>query len=668
MKKGFVIGHAKTALLILLLLTAAMVYLPQINRFGYVNDDWYLMYSAGAHGSAAFQDIFSVDRPGRVFVMIPAFELFGNNPLLYNLSAFLFRVLGAFALFWILNLLWPRNQILTSAMSLIFLIYPGFLSQPNAIDYQSHIVGLAAALGSIGLTLTAVTSKNRLQTILSHLASILLGWLYLSQMEWYIGFEFFRWACVYVLSSRLGATPLQKGIRAIRWAYPSFAIPSVFLIWRLFFFVSERGATDLDRQLELLKLYPIQTLYHSAVQVIQDLSDVILGAWIIPLSQLTNYVQIWGGILALMTAGLVVFTLFRLEENFISDSAQSPDITNEALWLGLLTAIAGLIPIALVNREVAFPSFSRYSLVSSVGVAIFIVALVSTIRGRILRYSFLGVLILIAALTQHANSVKFVQENSIVKNFWWQVVWRIPQIEPRTTLVGNYAAGAIEEDYFIWGPANLMYYPKDDAPEGIQPTIFATVLNKDTVTKILTRERQVFDNRKNIVTYTNYRNILILSQPSPNSCVHVINNIQPEYSSNESDSIRLIGPYSETEHVLLDGAHPTPPTIIFGPEPEHGWCYYYQKADLARQRGNWQEVLRLADEVTDKGLKPSDLIEWMPFLQAYALNHKMKEMVNVLNEVQTDEYVIQQACQILQSQPADASIQEILASQYCVSK
>jgi hypothetical protein len=668
MKPRFFAGHEKIILLLLLFVTAALVYLPQINHFGYMNDDWYLMYSAGSHGATAFQDIFSVDRPGRVLVMIPAYELFGNNPLLYNLSAFLFRVLGAMALLWILNLLWPRNNVLTAAMSLLFLIYPGFLSQPNAIDYQSHIVGLAAALFSIWLTLKAITSKNRLHTILFHLSSVLLGWLYLSQMEWYISFEFFRWASVFLLSSRLGGTVLEKMTRTIRWAYPSLVIPVVYLTWRLFFFVSARGATDLDRQLELLKLYPIQTLYHSAIQILQDLSDVILGAWVIPLSQLVGFVQVWGGLLAIVTAGLILFVLLTFEENSISDSTQSYDITNEALWLGLLTAIAGLIPIALVNREVAFPAYSRYSLVSSVGVAIFLVALIHTIRSHTVRYSFLGVLVLIATLTLHANSVKAARENALVKNFWWQVSWRIPQLGPRTTLIGNYPGGAIEEDYFIWGPANLIYYPDDDAPEGIQPTIFATLLNKETVTKILLRERQVMDDRKNIVTYPNYRNILILSQPSPKSCMHVINSLQPEFSSSESDSIRLVGAYSEIEHVLTDEASHTPPRIAFGTEPAHGWCYYYEQADLARQRGDWSQVMQLAQEASDKKLKPSDFIEWMPFLQAYALNGKTKELINAMNAIQPDEYVTQQACQILKSQPIDAGIQEILNSNYCIEK
>src|SRR5215203_231754 len=94
---------------LILILVAAITYLPLIHKFGYTHDDWYLMYAAGARGSAALQQIFSVDRPGRVLVMIPAYELFGNNALLYNMSAFLFRVLGALALLGILNQLWGQR-------------------------------------------------------------------------------------------------------------------------------------------------------------------------------------------------------------------------------------------------------------------------------------------------------------------------------------------------------------------------------------------------------------------------------------------------------------------------------------------------------------------------------------------------------------------------------
>ncbi len=71
-------------LIVATLLISSAVYLPFISHFGYYNDDWYLMYAAGAKGPEAFFNIYAVDRPMRAFVMIPAYILFGPNPLPYR--------------------------------------------------------------------------------------------------------------------------------------------------------------------------------------------------------------------------------------------------------------------------------------------------------------------------------------------------------------------------------------------------------------------------------------------------------------------------------------------------------------------------------------------------------------------------------------------------------
>jgi len=652
---------------VVLVIVAALAYLPLINQIGYSHDDWYLMYSAGAYGPGSFRDIFSVDRPLRALVMIPVYWVFGTNPLYYGLSAYLFRVIGGLAFLWSLHMLWPQQKAMVTMTSFLFVIYPGFLSQPNAIDYQSHIVGLAAALLSVACTLKAILTENRWMKVSFHTLSILLGWLYLGQMEWYIGFEFFRWLSVFLLFSRQGGTLVQKAIQALRSAYPSLVAPGVFLIWRIFFFQSERGATDVNLQFEQVKLYPIQTIYHWTVQVIQDLFDVLLNAWTIPLSQLLGYVQLWGSLIALAAVALVLFVFMKQSDNDSQNDSQPSNFSVEALWLGLLSAAAGLIPIAMVNREVSFPFFSRYSLVSSVGVSIFIVALLSYVNGRILRTAIAAGLLLISMLTHHANAVKFAQETSMFKMFWWQVSWRAPHLQKSTTLIADYPVGGAEEDYFVWGPANLIYYPEKQNPEAIQPGLYATVLNSSAVTKILTRERQQYDNRKNIVTYPNYRNILILTQSTSNSCVHVIDGDQPEYSRHERDSIRVVGSYSEIEHVLTDETPHPPPGIVFGPEPPHGWCYFYEKADLARQRGDWEEVLNLGAQALDQGFAPQDPVEWIPFLQAYAMAgdvHRITEMASV---IAVDPYISLQVCQRIGSmQGLSDSVIEVVDSLYCL--
>jgi hypothetical protein len=276
-------------------------------------------------------------------------------------------------------------------------------------------------------------------------------------------------------------------------------------------------------------------------------------------------------------------------------------------------------------------------------------------------------LLLTAFLTHHANAVKHVQETSSLNNFWWQVAWRVPQFEKNTTLIANYLSVAIEEDYFVWGPANLVYSPESQNAEVVQPALFAAVLNPDTVQKVVTRERQEYDNRRTIITYKNYRNILILSQPSISSCVHVINGLQPEFSAAELDSIRVIGSYSEIEHILVDETPHAPPELVFGPEPARGWCYFYQSADLARQRGDWESVIRLGNEAQALGFVASDAIEWMPFLQAYAVTGDVNRLMELAPSVRANSYVSQQVCQILGAmQGLSEPIKDAVGSGYCL--
>jgi hypothetical protein len=301
-----------------------------------------------------------------------------------------------------------------------------------------------------------------------------------------------------------------------------------------------------------------------------------------------------------------------------------------------------------------------------VGVAILLPAILLWINNRVLQNITAAALCLVALFTHHANSLKHAQETTIMRNFWWQVAWRVPQFEKNTTLVANIPGVATEEDYFVWGPASLIYYPERQNPAAIQPGLFAAILNQDTVAKIQARERQEYDNRKNIITYKNYRNFVLLDQPASGACVHVINGAAPEYSNADTDSIRAIGSFSETEHILTDETPHAPPEIVFGPEPSHGWCYYYQKADLARQRGDWHEVVRISEQASEASLTPADPIEWMPFLQAYAQTGNVNGLTELAPLIRSDPYLALQACNMVDSLvELSTEASEIIHSMYC---
>ena len=254
-----------------------------------------------------------------------------------------------------------------------------------------------------------------------------------------------------------------------------------------------------------------------------------------------------------------------------------------------------------------------------------------------------------------------------MNDFWQQVAWRIPQMETNTTLVAHYPLVSIEEDYYVWGPANLIYYPeKVNTLDYVQPGIYAAVPNDDTVTKVLMRARQEYDKRRTIRTYANYRNILILTQPTTKSCVQVIDGAQPELSSHETANMIAMASHSETEHIRLDAAFHTPPQAVFGAEPAHGWCYFYEKAALARQRGDWQTAASLGDQATGQKLAPFDLIEWMPFLQAYAALGNTHSLAGIGPQLAADPFAQAQACTILGKMSGlSADVQEQVQSLFC---
>jgi hypothetical protein len=337
------------------------------------------------------------------------------------------------------------------------------------------------------------------------------------------------------------------------------------------------------------------------------------------------------------------------------------------MWLGFAALIFGLIPVTLANREVAFPSFSRYTLASSAGAVMLILAALHEVSNQKMRLTVISTLVLFSTLTHYGNGFEYARWAEEYRNFWWQVSWRIPQMEKNTTLIAQYPASGTEEDYFIWGPANLIYSPQSANERKVQPSLFAAILNQETTIKVLLREGQDFNDRRSIVTYANYRNILALAQPTPDSCVRVMDGSQVEFSASDQPRLMLIAPFSEVDRILMTESFHTPPRIPFGDEPQHDWCYYYQKADLARQRGDWESVIRLGNEAQEKNLSPSDAIEWMPFLQAYAITGNVDRLTELTPTISADPYVALQTCRILGGlQGLSDSVIEVVDSRYCL--
>jgi hypothetical protein len=75
--------------------------------------------------------------------------------------------------------------------------------------------------------------------------------------------------------------------------------------------------------------------------------------------------------------------------------------------------------------------------------------------------------------------------------------------------------------------------------------------------------------------------------------------------------------FSNINNILPTSTPGFPPQHVFGAEPQRGWCYYFEKASLAAQQGDWAGVQSLMGEADSLGLAPSNGIEWLPLLSAH---------------------------------------------------
>jgi hypothetical protein len=120
----------------------------------------------------------------------------------------------------------------------------------------------------------------------------------------------------------------------------------------------------------------------------------------------------------------------------------------------------------------------------------------------------------------------------------------------------------------------------------------------------------------------------------PNACLHVLDSVyaggdtyerQPRFLR---DAIQLSNPAL----ILVNAEPPQMPVALFGKEPPHTWCYYYEKAELARQEGDWESVAALGDEARAQGYLPGDALEWLPFIEGYVLtgDYKAAREISIL--------------------------------------
>jgi hypothetical protein len=620
----------------LIVIIGCITYLPYINQLGLYFNDWRALDSQIS--GVSLVEIFSSDRPLLGLHLQIMQGILGNSLIQWHLYTFGLRIVGALLLFWVFRMLWNDKKLFTTAMAALFLIYPGFLRQPMAITYHTHLTVLLLSILSIGLTIAAFKAKTMRWKIVLTALSVLTGITYLALIEYFVGMEAARLAIIIFLYFKEKQQSFNfKALGAIflRWL-PYFVMTVAFLVYRLFFFSSSRAATDVGGVFSMYLHQPAHMLLQLALGMGKSFFDTALSAWFVPLYQalkLTGYHDwVVSIILAIVAAGIfLLFTYFVKNAHATGSDGEPADRSGiEMMILGVVILLVCLLPILVSNRQVSFDDLmDRYTMPAAIGAVLLIGgALLQWVNRYHVSAAVFTLLIVIAIVTQINNTIYYRDDWTVQRNYWWQVTWRAPQFQQGTVLMFDLPNPYyFAEDEEIYAPANYIYFPQ---PNNFH--IYSEVINPDTTIELATHAVSQRDFR-GISFPRDFSHAVIASMDVEGGCVHVYDSKQLEISNLNTPINNLAAAYSNIDQIVTTGNAPTPPADVFGSEPAHTWCYYYQKASLARQQHDWAEVARLGDEAIAKDLNAYDPLEWVPFMEGYINVGREADALQILTRI-----------------------------------
>jgi hypothetical protein len=203
-------------------------------------------------------------------------------------------------------------------------------------------------------------------------------------------------------------------------------------------------------------------------------------------------------------------------------------------------------------------------------------------------------------------------------DLFWQLSYRVPGLKPGTLILTEELPMQYYSDNSLTAPLNWMYEPDYD---GLSPMPYFFAFSGVRV------GRSIPELKKNLPVEQRYRNkqfvgttsdmlVLFYSQPG---CLRILDPIRDRDLYIFPDAIQKMASLSNLE-MIIPNKDPAavPMKEIIQSEPPNNWCYYYQKAELARQVEDWEEIERLGNVAYSIGTFPQEASELMTFIEGYA--------------------------------------------------
>jgi hypothetical protein len=668
------LASSKYAFPIVLFLLCLLAFGLLIPSLGFYWDDWPVVFMAEQGDSSTFREFYSFDRPFSFWTHLIFMPLLGADPQRWQTHTLLLRFLSGFALWAMLTELWPRRKFIPAGTAFLFVVYPTFSQQHISVAYSQHFITFSLFFFSAWAMLRAQRDvvRYRLWTGLALAACA----LHLFTLEYFVGLELLRpILLLFFLQDQGKQHPRAWKEVFKRWS-PYLIVLGLFVIWRLFF-LSLPNDPNAASLFASLRSAPLPTVISFVENVFRDFAHILFTVWagtVHPdVIDFSNYSLLLSIFVGLLTAVLVVLVLFRLDTSPGKKRvAESESWARQSVALGLLAIFLGMLPVRITERDVLSGMFSdRFTIAAMFGAALFWVGMARlALRDIVYRSVLVAILVGLAVSLHLRTSNNFRLDWQKQTRVYWQMYWRVGDLAPQTGIISTGALSGYVSEYSASAAINTLF---GSELEGNQVHYWYFDLFDDfPVLEDLRNGMEISDQQRQF-TFTGQSTESIYVHYSSNGQCFWLLGPADEHNAQLPIEMRSVARLTNFDRLALDSPE-NPAVEIFGPEPEHTWCYYYEKMDLARQLGDWPKVLALWSEAEAQGFEPTNQNEMLPLISALVHSDQASRAL----EVSLDVYARQVDTQSLlcaqwsqwqaedgPSQGVHAAAQELLAELDC---
>lgn len=603
---------------ILLLLFTILAFAPLIPFLGFYWDGLPYLWQYNVFGPAGYPEFVASDRPYSAFIFMFLTQLFGTKVIFYHIFTLLCRWLAGWAFWWILQQVWKENRVINIYAAILFILYPGFLQQPIALPYAHHFSHLALFLFSMGIMLAATINKKKrwIFTILG-----LLSQLVIFSLEYFASLEFIRPILIWIMIKDQVPDTKERLKYVIKTWLPYLLVLVTFYVWRVFFF---SFPTYEPKMLNELSQDFSTGVFGLLTQAVKDIYTVTIGAlgglFRFPSVPEVGYFATYGywGItaIAFLFGGVVLLLL-----EAANDQRPKKNTNLQYMLIGFIAILfAGAIFwVTKLAVRIEF-AWDRLTLAYMFGVALVFTGVIFLIlRHKTIRVLFTTCLLSLTVGFHFMNAMDFKHDWDTFKDFFWQLSWRIPDLEENTIVLTTNFPLKYYSDNSLTAPLNWTYAPESDDEKLSYVFYYSDVRLKVGRLQALEKDLPVHQWYRSFSFDGNTSDTVVVRYDPP-GCVQVLDDVYanagiiPNLSPLEADGI----PLSNLDRIITDPAvEKFPPFEIVGEEIPRGWCYYFEKADLARQTQDWDKVIALSEQAQAQDLYPRNPSEWLPFIEAY---------------------------------------------------